>query len=74
MAESALFSILLKFFLIPLAIAAVMYLLAFIQLSFIKNIIKVDISAKMRTRMCIATFFIFFLATAALAGVDAYLS
>lgn len=71
---SALLSNALRFFLVPLAIAAVMYVLAFVQLLFIKRILHVEISNKMRTKMCIATFFLFFLATATLAGVNAYFS
>ena len=67
-----LYDALIKFFAAPLAVAVIMYVLVHLQLLFLHKLLNVELSHKIRSRICIATFISSFLAVILLVVLKEY--
>lgn len=72
MAGKTLFENAVKFLVMPLTIASIMYALVHIQLLFLHKFLRVDISHSLRTKICIATFMASFFVVILLVGFGRY--
>lgn len=55
-----LFENAVKFLVMPLVIASIMYVLIHVQLLFLHKFLRVDLPHSLRTKICIATFVVSF--------------
>ncbi len=72
MAGKTLLGNALKFFVMPLVIASIMYALVHIQLLFLHKFLRVDLSHSLRTKICVATFIVSFFVAMLLVGFGRY--
>ncbi|MBD3313165.1 hypothetical protein GF345_01860 [Candidatus Woesearchaeota archaeon] len=67
------FSLIIKFFFVPLIVSGIMYVLVHFQLLFFHKLLKMDISPRFSKKICFATALSSFVAAIILLLIDDYL-